>query len=474
MKVILLPIQWGKLKQRFSMYDTAGLSAQVQKNLRLIILAVVFGNMSFVVTNNGTALTGYIKALGASDFVYSVIIALPLAANALQLVASYIMEKTKARRSMMLTYGFISRLMWLPVALVPFVVPMEMDVVRIWAVLVLITLSAGSGAFLSTAFNSMAADVVPLRIRGRYFGARYRLMMASGILAGLVFGWILDAYTQNGSMLGYGIVIAMAAIFGTLDIVCLVFVKTPPMVEDETGDAKEKAPFSKMLQEVFANKRYMRLILFATVWQFCVNLASPFFNVFCLNEVAMSYSEINLCAAISYYAGALLTVTFWGKLLDRYGSKPVLRLCCCIATVLPLLWQLAAPREFWIIPFSQMLSGIIWPAIELALQNMYFAQSPDKNRSVFLAVYFCLTQLIGAALAYSVGGWLVDNVMVHLAQLTQFSLYGPPSQYKLLFLFSAVLRLLCCCFLLPMVYGGEDKTVREMLSAGAKRIRFLH
>ena len=70
----------GKISQflsRFSLYDTTGLAKETRKNLRLVILGAVIGNVSFTITG-GTALTGYIKALGASDFVYSVLLAMPM------------------------------------------------------------------------------------------------------------------------------------------------------------------------------------------------------------------------------------------------------------------------------------------------------------------------------------------------------------------------------------------------------------
>ena len=57
----------GKISQflsRFSLYDTTGLAKETRKNLRLVILGVVIGNVSFTITG-GTALCGYIKALGA-------------------------------------------------------------------------------------------------------------------------------------------------------------------------------------------------------------------------------------------------------------------------------------------------------------------------------------------------------------------------------------------------------------------------
>ena len=83
---------------RFSLYDTRGLSATVRKNLRLVILGVVIGNFSFTITG-GTALTGYVKALGATDFVYAVLLAVPYIAKFMQLITSYIVERTRSAGS---------------------------------------------------------------------------------------------------------------------------------------------------------------------------------------------------------------------------------------------------------------------------------------------------------------------------------------------------------------------------------------
>jgi len=198
-----------QLKSRFSMYDTTGLSRSVRRSLVMIIVGVVFGNVSFPITG-GTALTGYIKALGASDFVYSVLLATPFVSKFMQLVASYVLEKTQKRRELMLYVGLVSRLMWIPVALVPYFVPANEAMVRIWAILVLVLLLSCLGAFIDVSFNSVIADLIPIGIRGRYFATRQRMMMISGILSGFVISWILDTFTVGGSLVGYTIVFIIA------------------------------------------------------------------------------------------------------------------------------------------------------------------------------------------------------------------------------------------------------------------------
>lgn len=49
------------------------------------------------------------------------------------------------------------------------------------------------------------------------------------------------------------------------------------------------------------------------------------------------------------------------------------------------------------------------------MQNMYLYQAPEKQRSMYFAICFCVKQMVGVALDYAAGGWLVDNIFVQLA-----------------------------------------------------------
>ena len=98
------------------------------------------------------------------------------------------------------------------------------------------------GAFIDTSFTSLIADIVPMRIRGRYFSARQRMTMISGIVAGVVMSWLLDRFTADGSLAGYTIVFILAGIFGAGDIACFFWVSWPPMPEPHQGQEKESFP----------------------------------------------------------------------------------------------------------------------------------------------------------------------------------------------------------------------------------------
>ena len=80
---------------------------------------------------------------------------MPYIAKFMQLITSYIVERTRKRRELMLIFGLASRLSWILVALVPYFVPMQAQTVRIWSILILVLLLSCMGAFIDTSFTSL-------------------------------------------------------------------------------------------------------------------------------------------------------------------------------------------------------------------------------------------------------------------------------------------------------------------------------
>ena len=60
---------------RLELFDETGLEAHTVKSLKLIILAMTLGSISFNITG-GVAMTGYLTELGASDFTFGLIYAI--------------------------------------------------------------------------------------------------------------------------------------------------------------------------------------------------------------------------------------------------------------------------------------------------------------------------------------------------------------------------------------------------------------
>ena len=97
-------------------------------------------------------------------------------------------------------------------------------------------------------------------------------------------------------------------------------------------------------------------------------------------------------------------------------------------------------------------------------QNLFMGQASKENSTMYFAVYFIGTQLIGMALGSSVGGWLLDNPLRALEN-AGFSLLGQPvSRYAMLFLISTLIRL-TGVMLLPAVQEKNSASLPDALRA---------
>jgi len=159
--------------------------------LRALRLWTVEGSVATVqiTLTSGVFQTGFALYLGCNDFMIGVLAAIPAFAGLLQLVASYLAERYASRRAIVTVCALISRLLWLPMLLIPFVFPKDLWV----AAFLIFTL-------IASVFSNIAApiwmvwitDLVPSDIRGRYFGQRNMYAGVVGMLVAIAGGEFLD------------------------------------------------------------------------------------------------------------------------------------------------------------------------------------------------------------------------------------------------------------------------------------------
>ena len=129
------------------LYDEARLPGNIRRGLNWILVGNMFGNMHGIICGGGTtALVGLAAALGAGDTVFGLMVIIPQIAAVLQLPFSMLVNRTRKRKFYLLTYGLLSRVVWLFMGFLPMVSRGAGDQVPIW--LMAIILAASSAAFM--------------------------------------------------------------------------------------------------------------------------------------------------------------------------------------------------------------------------------------------------------------------------------------------------------------------------------------
>lgn len=455
----------------FRLFDREGLDADTVKLLNVMIIAII-GGTTWTYIATGFTMTGYLKqGLGASDTLYALILALPTTADLFQFLASYLLERWLPRKKTILVSGLIQRLVWIPFGLVPFIIPMEQAHLRIWTVLILALVSASMAPMYSVTLFSLLADAIPSRIRGQYLASRSRISTLVALGFGFLIGAMLDAipgYT------GYAVAFVIAGTMGVADILCLMLAKFPPMKRSPTPES-----LLRMLGNVFRDRNYVRVTIFGAFYCFATYLARPFFNVYMTEHMNLNNMQMAIFGEGNVGIGGgiasivmMLVITSWGRANDRFGARPMLTIHAVASAFIPLIWAFMRPGMVWMVGCASVLTGIHWHAFELGTQNMFIKLAPEKNRSMYIAIYVTFAHL-GTAIGQLTGGLISDNVLAGLEQMNLTLGSWTPLRYNYLFFLSFLLRILAVA-LLPGVREENVYTVREIVKAAGRSIaRFL-
>ncbi|NLG38295.1 MAG: MFS transporter [Clostridiales bacterium] len=425
------------------LYNQYGLARELRRDLNLVVLSVLFGMIHATITT-GPGLAGFARDLGAGDFYYALLMALPVLGGTMQLAASWIIERTRRRKKWFILFGVVQRSLWLLIALVPWIVPMVPAMLRLWAVIALVTLSSMTASFVNVGFFSWMGDLIPLPMRGRFLALRLSISTAAGVAAALAASWLLD---NIAGMAGYTVVFSIAAVFGTLDIVIYLWIKDPPMEQSHSES------FAVVARRAVRNRPFLRYLLFWTVWAFCWNLTVPFNNVYALGPLGLSFQAVTLAGQVAGGVVTVLTVSWWGRHLDARSAGWVLRRGVLIMAGMPLLWLFARPGAAWPLLLFNLGYSAANGGISLTSSQMLMTSTPPRSRSLYVALYAIVTSIAGAFVGYLAGGALLE-----LMGPLSFTVAGLTfDRYKLLFLGGGALQTMSSLLLLPLLPLSEEQ-----------------
>lgn len=431
---------------------------ELRRSLNLVILAITFG-MAFFTVVNGPTLAAFARTLGSGDFLYSVVMSMPVFTGLLQVFASMALRRAGRRKVMFIAAGFIHRLLMIPIAMVPLFIPSQFQGARIWIIVILLAISSGGNAFTSIIFGSWMGALIPGEIRGRYFSRRAMISTITSALTAPLAGLFLDHVPGPQ---GYAILFLVVSILGAMDMVCFIWVKDPEMPPPPPAQ-----PFFHQFAAPLKDTNYRRFILFTTLFLFGVNLSGPFFTPHMLENLHMSMLNITLFVQTVMSITTVFFISRTGRMVDRFGVKPIMNLCVVAILAMPFMWLFVTPSSLWVIVIIHILSGIVWPTYDLANMNFSIWLAPEEERPNYLATYALITSVCGALPGQLIGGAIMENLRPWMLAhpLPWFGgMHMVP--FHVLLIISGLFRLAAVVFLFPGIHDPEQRgSMRDVLRA---------
>jgi MFS family permease len=413
--------------------DDIGRDTAQEKSLRS---QVHEGACAAVMQGSGeTYLSAFALMLQSTPFQIGLLAAVPpIIGTIAQLFSVKVLDRVQARKPVILVGAAGQALAWLPL----FVLPMLFPGYGSWLLLTAVMLYFSMGHLTVPAWNSLIADMIDDDRRGMYFARRAKVIAVTSFAALSVAGLILHASEAwTNPAWGFGIIFLLAGIARLRSTAYLNRLKVSP-ARNVPGRDTGVRDFLRARRSVM----FRRFLVFSGSFHIAAMMAGPFFVVYLLRDLHLTYLQYGLWLAAPIL-GQLLSLQEWGRLGDTYGNKKVLVLTGLIIPILPVLYIFSSN---WVMLVGiNFLSGLIWPGFSLSLGNYVFDAVQPGDRTKGVAIYNTVNA-IGAGIGAMLGSWLAT---VAPSQLVFFGLVLPlASNLPILFLASGILRLMVSLTLL--------------------------
>jgi len=511
--------------------------------MRLVTAAWMMG-VVWMFAVSGSRLNLFGRMLGFNDFHFGMLTALTFLATFAQLAATILVERSGLKKHQFLFCGLISRFLWIVIAMIPLVLPLP-SAWAVWSMLTLVLMSSLMLSLATPAWHTWMGDLIPRRIRGRYFANRNAFTLLVKIPAVVFLGLVLDHVTRAGAD-GTDPVITAAMQPTLLWCICGVFVAAGLLgmadillffgIREVIGTTQDKprtpavdirvaprqsdglvarlvhatqyirAVFRQLLIEPLADPVFRRYVAYSATTTFAMTVAGPYFWRTLLENYKFGQLGSDVLFVVMGPLSGLLSLRLTGRLLDKWGRRPVLLLgtSCIVFSIMPYFFatrHTPAPQfvldscnyiasaigglwgsgdVVWFTPQSPVgawmvmlialiIGGIGWTAIMLAQNNIILSFSDGKGRSKYVAAHAVLMSM-GGVLGGVVGGLTAYFTRGLQAAPIVFGPVDPAGNYTVFvwnnwhvtFALSFLARVLALLLLINMIDPGA-RPARDML-----------
>jgi MFS family permease len=376
-----------------------------------------------------------------------------LLASSAQIFSVWLAEYVGRRRLVILGCA-LQALSWLPILFLPMLFT---GGYAIPALLVLIALYHSANNLAAPQWTSIMRDLVSEKRRGRYFAHRTRLMTLTTFVTLVASGLILhELDTAGHTYLGFVVIFLFAFVARVVSVYHLTFLHELPPTTTAPDMHIEHWWRSLLSTGAIGFSVYVALMNAA------VGISAPFFTVYMLRDLSLSYFEFTVLTGTSVLVQFLMLTT-WGRIADVYGNRLILIVTSISLPFVPSLWLLS--DNFWALLVFQALSGLSWSGFSLSAGNLLYELVPQTRRAAYVAFHN-----VGTAMGVFAGamlGALLEGILPPRSVL--FGDSSTLSNLLYLFVLSGLMRAVLAALLASRV--RELRKPRKALTAQALVLR---
>ena len=376
----------------------------------------------------GMFFTTYVLALGIARESMGILGALVSAACICQVLGVALNSWAKDKKRFIVTLAIAAPLpMIAAVIAAPFVPPAW----RLPLIGVAVFASASFLHLTKPVTDEWLASTVPMGLRGRFLSRRFQMFAGFAVITTLVMAYSGDELVKSFGVGGMAGVLVFGGLFGLMSARPLRRASLPPISAGATVRVKDLA---LGLREP-NYRRYLVGVLIINVPFFA---ATAFYQAYFLDVLGLNLFEI-AWMVVGYQLVKIPMLRFWGRRVDRFGSRRLMMLVAPMYAVFFFGMGVATPDMIWPIPTVWLMIAVTDAAWVIANGSLLYAAVPNvPARQAFFAAFNLA--LLGL---YAVGGIAGSIILRMLAE--QVIYLGPYAftQFQLFYLGAAALMVPC-------------------------------
>jgi MFS family permease len=345
----------------------------------------LFNAVNFQITL-GAPMVLYAKALGGSATTIGIVASLAPLMTILQLPTAYFIPKVGYKGFVLFGWSVRAVLLFM-LAILPLLIFLPASV-QIELMLVCLFLFNVVRGISTGAWLPWLTALVPANARGAFLRSDQFHMQCGGMLAIAIATIVL---WSGGQPWQFSLLFVVSGLAGMLS---LHFVRKIPDIEigDQAKSSGQPVPWLQILKY----PPFAKLLIFNVVYNWVVGGLAAFVIAFLEGRAGYTAGQV-LAVSLAASVGAFATVPFFGLILERTGSKPLLRLAMSLYLVGILFWVLITsgilPAHYLLIGFNYLILGVAGGLFSIANTRIAMDTMPTMGRNHFFSLFTVFASL---------------------------------------------------------------------------------
>lgn len=351
---------------------------------------ILISNYAGGVTNNligGNFFTGLLLLLNADDAFIGLVTMTVMFGNMLQVLSPLILERYAHRKRLLVAGRIVIHFFnIIVISLIPMLG--ATNSLKLTLILFVVLVVNLMNSLMSPGYQVWHIRSIPESLRSRYFSL-FHITNGFIVYSVILFSSrIVDVFKQSGNeMTGLMLLRWASLILAVVDVIFLCKVKEYP-----NQLSQKRVSLVDVLLNPFRERKYLLSVLMACLWSFSANIPGPYYSVYLLKDMGVSYSFINMINMLSVLI-MMLVMPLWKKRIDTTSWFKTLYLCIGFYLIHYLGLAFVSEKTLFLYPVFLVYAFMLSPGLNLVFSNLPYMNIPEKDQTNYIGFYASMNNL---------------------------------------------------------------------------------